>query len=200
MASVSKEALDRLNYFFEALPKEVRNKCALCNETLTHIVKTAEVETGAGTATVTRELAKRINEGAAPGDQVSGGALRHRVQRAEGAICSNRANKLEPKNKQENQTETDDKHEIKEIKRAKDGTMRGGARKGAGRKPKQKLKPPKNHEEDNLENLKNWSESLRWAETAIAHLENIKQNDPNKTKALDMVIEWAIKRKEQFDA
>ena len=62
MPRVSKEALDKLQAFFDALPEEARSKCALCNETLTHIVKTAEVETGAGTATVTRELANRIND------------------------------------------------------------------------------------------------------------------------------------------
>ena len=37
----------------------------------------------------------------------------------------------------ENQTKTISKPEIKEIKRAKDGTLRGGVRVGAGRKPKE---------------------------------------------------------------
>jgi hypothetical protein len=52
-------------------------------ETLTHIVKTAEVETGAGTATVTRALACRINAGAAAQDVVTGDQLRDRVRNKE---------------------------------------------------------------------------------------------------------------------
>jgi hypothetical protein len=56
----------------------------LCRETLTHITKTAEAQTGAPTATVTRELAKEINKYAAPGDRVSGEALKHRVREHSG--------------------------------------------------------------------------------------------------------------------
>jgi len=95
VARVSQDALDKLTAFIETLPTEARNKCALCNETLVHLVKTAEVETGAGTATVTRALADKINEDAAPGDRVSSGALRQRVLNKEGAICRNPTNKTE---------------------------------------------------------------------------------------------------------
>lgn len=80
MARVSKETIKKLNEFFDTLPTDARNKCALCNETLTHIVKLAEAQTGAPTATVTRELASRVNDGAAPGDVVSGERLRDRVR------------------------------------------------------------------------------------------------------------------------
>ncbi len=38
----------------------------MCNETLTHIVKTTELETGAGTKTVYRAIAEGINTDAAP--------------------------------------------------------------------------------------------------------------------------------------
>jgi len=97
MARVSQEVLDKLQAFIDALPVEARNKCALCNETLTHLVKTAEVETGAGTATVTRELANRINENAAAGDRVSDQALKQKVMRHEGVIGTNRTNNQQPK-------------------------------------------------------------------------------------------------------
>jgi len=73
--------------------------CALCHETLTHIVKQAEVSTGAPTATVTRKIAEKFNEGAAAGDQVSGTALKNRVQRQAGERTdksANRANKPTP--------------------------------------------------------------------------------------------------------
>lgn len=75
------------------LDKEARSKCALCNETLTHIVKMAEVASGAGTATVTRELAARMNENAAPLDRVTPDQLRGRAQRADAPICTKRADK-----------------------------------------------------------------------------------------------------------
>ena len=93
MARVSDETLERLNDFINSLPSELRNKCALCTETLTHIVKTAEVQTGAGTATVARVLSDRLNEDALPGDRVSGEQLRGRVQRSDGTICMERADK-----------------------------------------------------------------------------------------------------------
>lgn len=52
-------------------------------------LKLAETQIGVGTATVTRELANKINENAALGDRVSGNALRSRVQQMEGVKCSN---------------------------------------------------------------------------------------------------------------
>ncbi len=96
MARVSEDAIRKLTAFLDSLPDEARSKCALCNETLTHIVKMAEVASGAGTATVTRELAARVNDGAAPGDRVSPEALRQRAIQAAGEknrICSNGTNK-----------------------------------------------------------------------------------------------------------
>ncbi len=99
MSRVTKKTLEKLQAFFDSLEPEVQGKCALCNETLIHIVKLAEVQTGAGTATVTRELASRVNEGAAPGDVVSGEALRSRVENKEfGRLdkCRNPTNKPEP--------------------------------------------------------------------------------------------------------
>jgi len=99
MPRVSQETLDKLKVFIDSLPDEARDKCALCNETLTHLVKTAEVETGAGTATVTRELANKINETAAPGDRVGDEALKKRVQRSEGVIRTKRPDTHQPKEK-----------------------------------------------------------------------------------------------------
>ncbi|MBM9512330.1 hypothetical protein [Desulfogranum marinum] len=64
---------------------------------------------GAGTATVTKALAQRVNEGAAPGDVVSGEALRQRSLDISGEkkrICSNGTNnptQPEPKNQEEEQ-------------------------------------------------------------------------------------------------
>ena len=78
------DAINAVREFFGALPDDAKKKCSLCNETLTHIVKLAEVETGAGTATVTRVLAEQINDGAVEGDRVSGDALRFRVRYTEG--------------------------------------------------------------------------------------------------------------------
>ena len=84
MGRISRENLDNLKVFISSLPDDVKGKCTLCNETLTHIVKSAEAETGAGTATVTRIIAEHINDGAAPGDEVKGHALNERVRQKEG--------------------------------------------------------------------------------------------------------------------
>lgn len=92
MGRVSKETIKKLNAFIESLPEEARSKCALCNETLTHIVKQAEAQTGAGTATVTKALSDKLNDGAAPGDKVSGDQLRDRVRRNEGLKWAIRPN------------------------------------------------------------------------------------------------------------
>lgn len=47
-----------------------------------------------GTATVTRILAEKVNDGAAPQDQVSGNQLRNRVQYGEGKVkCGNSADR-----------------------------------------------------------------------------------------------------------
>ena len=71
MGRVSEETLQKLQDFICSLPDEAKGKCALCNQTLVHIVKQAEVQTGAGTRTVTKVLANNINETAAPRDKVS---------------------------------------------------------------------------------------------------------------------------------
>jgi len=84
MPRVSTETIRKLNDFLDSLPEEPRRKCAYCNETLTHLCKLAEAQTGAGTATVTRELADRINDGAAPGDRVKGRSLLDKVRNTEG--------------------------------------------------------------------------------------------------------------------
>jgi len=96
MPRVSPDTIRKLQDFLDSLPEDLNRKCAYCNETLTHLCKTAEAKTGAGTATVTREIANRINDGAAPGDRVSGRGLEMRVHRQEGDIVTNRDNNPAP--------------------------------------------------------------------------------------------------------
>lgn len=84
MAKVTKKAKALLKEYIETLPDEETNKCTMCNETLTHLVKKAEAETKAPTATVARALAKKVNEGAAEVDKVNGKALLFRVRNHEG--------------------------------------------------------------------------------------------------------------------
>lgn len=97
MGRVSQETLDRLNAFIASLPSEAKKKCSLCNETLTHIVKQAEAQTGAGTRTVCRALADSHNEGAAPADVVSGDQLQDRVRQKEGLKMGIPHNSTTPK-------------------------------------------------------------------------------------------------------
>jgi len=101
MFRMSPGSLEKLNAFIASLPEEARSKCALCNETLTHIVKQAEAQTGAGTATVARVLADKINDGAAPGDRVSEDALRMRVDYHERGKCRKSSDKPAPETKPE---------------------------------------------------------------------------------------------------
>lgn len=114
MGRVSSETIDKINAFFLSLPDEAKSKCALCNETLTHIVKQAEVQTGAGTATVVKVLADHINENAAPADKMSDGALRQRVLLNDGSICRNPTNRAEttetPINKDDQEYSSDEKN------------------------------------------------------------------------------------------
>jgi len=81
---VKAETIEKLQAFIESLPDEAKAKCALCNETLVHIVKTAEARTGAPTRTVTKALAEEVNKNVPPGDRVSDKALQNRVRRVEG--------------------------------------------------------------------------------------------------------------------
>lgn len=99
MGRVSAETIRRLNEFIDSLPEEARGKCALCNQTLTHIVMQAEAQIEAGKQTIVRALAEKINETAAPQDRVTPEALRQRVMEASGEkkrICSNGTNSDQP--------------------------------------------------------------------------------------------------------
>lgn len=84
MGRVSAETIRRLNEFIDSLPEEARGKCALCNQTLTHIVMQAEAQIEAGTKAITKALAEKINETAAQQDRVTPEALRQRVLRVSG--------------------------------------------------------------------------------------------------------------------
>lgn len=172
MPRVSPKTMEKLNEFFDTLPTEARNKCALCNETLTHIVKSAEAQTGAPTATVTRELANRVNDGAAPGDVVSEGQLRGRVQRSEGIICTDHADKAEPNPKE--------CPICKSVYPGGHKTCPNGCEKTvAEKKPGNKIQPPVMA-----------TEAMPIAIMAISQLERIRSDDPDKYKAFDRVTEW----------
>ena len=99
MARVPKATIAKAKAALDAHSQEIVNKCALCSETLTHIVKSVEAQTGAPTATVTRMLADRISDNAAPGGRVTPRQLEGRVYRQENDIPTNRGNKSEPEPK-----------------------------------------------------------------------------------------------------
>jgi hypothetical protein len=170
---VSKESLEKLNAFIDSLPVEARNKCALCNETLVHLVKTAEVESGAGTATVTRALADRINEDAAPADRVKPENLRRRVRYQEDDIRTNCPNNPQPQH---------DPPEEKEEERP-----------AVESKPPAKLKnwrENKSQPENDYMDYDLGSMPMRYARMAVLDLEKIENSHPDRNKAFDFVIEW----------
>jgi hypothetical protein len=79
MGRVKAETLKKLHAFIDDLPDDVRSKCALCNETLVHIVTTAEATVQAGTATICKALTDKINETAAPRDRIGSQELRQKA-------------------------------------------------------------------------------------------------------------------------
>lgn len=84
MGKVSQETQEQVHKFFQNCEGEIITKCSICKETLTHMTKLAEVETGAGTDTVCKILADQINQHALPQDRVTAKALSNRVRRHEG--------------------------------------------------------------------------------------------------------------------
>lgn len=123
---------------------------------------------------------------------------------------------------QENPIKPDVNEEIKEIKRepAKDGTMRGGPRPGAGRKPKDEqltwscidcggvftmeqkecncLPCQTKHKPKPRQNLvepaqSQTSSAMQFAVMAISQLERIQKDDPQRVGALLRVQDWIIK-------
>jgi len=164
---VSQETIDRLNAFIETLPVEARKKCALCNETLTHIVKHAEVETRAGTATVTRALADKINETAAPQDMITKEQLRGRVQRNDGTVdCTKHANNLiAPKEdtRKESESRTSRINQSAENPKAEE-------------KPQLPAAP--------------FSTAKQFSMMAISQLTRIRQEDPQRVAALMEVRDY----------
>jgi hypothetical protein len=112
--------------------------------------------------------------------------IEQRVRRIEIENATNVANDSTHLNDSE-------KEEIKEIKRAKDGTLRGGTREGAGRpKKKRPQSQPINHQ---TESNNPYTDADLFARTAILHLERIDDDDPNALEALDKVSNWIAKRK-----
>jgi hypothetical protein len=93
----------------------------------------------------------------------------------------------------ETPTATSDSEEIKEIKRqpAKDGTMRGGPRPGAGRK----MNPQPQHDQparkEDLEKTQNQcTEAYQFETIAISQLRRIRKDDPDRVGALIRVKKW----------
>lgn len=94
------------------------------------------------------------------------------------------------KNDQPPQTPANSEHtpNSNEIKRAKDGSLRGGPREGAGRK--------KRKYEDQIEaNCAHVSEAMDFAMMAISHLERIRPKDPRRQEALERVESWVANNK-----
>lgn len=171
MSRVPEDAIRKLNAFIDSLPEEARGKCALCNETLTHFVKQAEAQTGAGTATVTRALAEKINETAAPADRVSGRALERRVNRNEGKDVKipNRDNKTHLSDPSQPPTI--------EVNRETGEVFVNG---------KKSSLPSE------------YTNAFFFAKTAVRHLEGIAADDPKRFEALDWIIGWCEERKQQL--
>lgn len=178
MPRVSNETINKLNDFLDTFPAEALGKCALCNETLTHIVSSAEAQTGAPMATVTKELANRVNDGAAPNDKVTGESLRQKV-----------IGKTTDKNLSVR------KEQIKKPEEPEPGI-------GPDIEPKE-CPACKSHypgDQDHCPNkckeskpepyVNTVTDAMQFARIAVSQLKRIRPNDPEKNKALDHVEQW----------
>lgn len=195
------DTLAKIRDFFDGLTGEAKSKCALCNETLTHIVKMAEVETGAGTATVTKVLAEQLNEGAVEGDKVSGDALRFRVRNTEGrrksAIGTDSENPDAPTVKPGYSGYKLGPEEIVEEieKRVKKGqSIRDAAQEIAGEHGKKAITVRQTYrrEKEKTQYQCTATQAMSFAKMAIFQLERITKDDGQWNDALVMVENWII--------
>ena len=194
MPRVSSEQLKRLQAFFDTLPAEQKGKCALCNETLVHIVKQAEAETGVGTATAARVLAEKVNEAALPADRVTGGQLRDRVRRSAGEKESGRTAQIKKMTKAEKIAAVDElvaggMVDLDAIRNVAKGTGRAGHDnlkrnyfEHCSRRQKEELKA--------ASVPRKTSRALQIAEVAIGALESIADDDPDRYEAFSLVRKW----------
>jgi hypothetical protein len=172
MGRVSQETIDKLSAFIASLPEEARSKCALCNDTLVHIVKQAEVQTGAGTATVCRALADRVNDGAAMGDVVGDKQLRQRVLRVEqDSICTNRTNNQPVTNPDNQQIDFRIDRETGEV-------FENGRRSA----------------------VKYSGEAEYFVNLAMSQLERIPSDDPTAQPELERLIRWCEEKMKTIKA
>lgn len=179
MARPTKDQLEKLEAFIDSLPAEARSKCALCNETLVHIVKQAEAQTGAGTSTVTRALSKKVNEGAAPEDRVSGEALRQKV-----------IGKTTDKNLSVRNEQIKNKPEPKPAPKPSPASApTHWTCKACGKSY------PMDIDECQCSDKKEekpsaWSDANNFADVAISQLSRIQKEDPKRVEALNRVKSW----------
>jgi hypothetical protein len=100
MGRVSKENIKKIMEFIDLLPEEQVSKCSICRETLTHIVTSVQAKTGVGISTISKTLADKVNETAAPQDIVTPRAFEGRVRR------NNGSSPIPPKRGNRNEDET----------------------------------------------------------------------------------------------
>jgi hypothetical protein len=196
------DTLAKIRDFFDGLTGEAKSKCALCNETLTHIVKMAEVETGAGTATVTKVLAEKINEGAVEGDKVSGNALRVRVQYAEGKKSAqsehiSQSPVMPTVKPGQNGQKINPKTIVEEVdRRVKNGkSIRAAAQEIAEESGKKAstVREAYRKEKEKAHYQCTATQAVSFAQMAIFQLERITKDDEQWDEALLMVENWISK-------
>lgn len=178
MGMVSQETIAKLNAFIDSLPEEARSKCALCNETLTHIVKQAEAQTGAPTLTVCRTIADDINKVAAPADMVTAEQLRGKVRVKElgrERTVSGHSDQISQK-EEHKPADLDRKTEVV-VNRETGEVAVDGKKSGL---------PPE------------YTNAFFFAKVAVSHLESIPADDPKRFEALDWIIGWCEQRKQQL--
>ena len=196
------DTLAKIRDFFDGLTGEAKSKCALCNETLTHIVKMAEVETGAGTATVTKVLAEQINDVAVEGDRVSEHTLRDRVRRHSGQ--KDESGRFAQKSQNQDAptvkpvaTCSIPEQVLEKVTQGK--TVSQASREVAevtGKDP-EVVRNAYNREKERVGDPARASQAMNIVGYAIAQLERLSKNDPKCEDAILKLETWIQKFKEQ---
>lgn len=85
---VTTSILERMKQIFSILPREQKEKCSLCDETMTHVIKQIEAQANVSNRQACRFLAEQTGK--------KEGTIRDAVRRTQGKVAENPANEPTP--------------------------------------------------------------------------------------------------------
>lgn len=82
---VKNDVVEDVRRLIDMLPAEIKTKCSICNETMTHYLTQVQVQANAPLGTVCREYTKAVNEMLPEHEKLSESAAMNRVRLTSGA-------------------------------------------------------------------------------------------------------------------